>query len=130
VEISSSGTSLRTRSWQIAVGNGRFYGGGLTVHEKATINDGVLHLYSLEMRRRWQILPLIPAIWRGKLDPVLPVRTIRDTEFEIRPLSRVRSVIADGEMVGQTPAVFKILPAALNVFVPGDASPGALLNES
>ena len=65
VEIHCNGQSLRTRTWQIAVGNGRYYGGGLTVHEKARIDDGLLNLYSLEIKRRWQILPLIPALWRA-----------------------------------------------------------------
>ena len=116
VEIRSNGKSLKTRTWQIAIGNGRYYGGGLTIHENASIDDGMLDLYSVEIQRRWQILPLIPALWRGTLDPVLPVRTMRGTEFEIRPLHRARSIIADGEFVGSTPAVFKLIPQALTVY--------------
>lgn len=118
VEIRCNGQSLRTRTWQIAVGNGRYYGGGLTVHENARIDDGLLNLYSVEIKRRWQILPLIPALWRGVLDPVLPIRTLHGTEFEIHPLRRARSIIADGEFIGSTPAVFKIIPNAINVFAP------------
>lgn len=118
VEIHCNGQSLRTRTWQIAVGNGRYYGGGLMVHENARIDDGLLNLYSVEIKRRWQILPLIPALWRGDLDPVLPIRTLQGTEFEIHPLRRPRSIIADGEFVGSTPAVFKIIPHALKVYAP------------
>ena len=121
VEIRCNGQSLHTRTWQISVGNGRYYGGGLTIHENARIDDGLLNLYSVEIKRRWQILPLIPALWRGTLDPVLPVRTMRGTEFEIRPLHRVRSIIADGEFVGNTPAVFKLIPQALMVYAPSVA---------
>ena len=35
---------------QIAVGNGRFYGGGTVVAEEAAIDDGHLDLYSLEIQ--------------------------------------------------------------------------------
>ena len=118
VEITCGGEVLRARTWQISVGNGRYYGGGLTIHEKATIDDGLLDLYSLEIRRRWQVLPLIPALWRGTLDPVLPVRTMHGTTIVIRPIHRSRRIVADGELIGRTPAVFSLLPRALSVFVP------------
>ena len=118
VEIVCNGKRLRTRTWQVAVGNGRSYGGGLTIHEEARIDDGLLDLYSMEFKHGWHILPLIPALWRGTLDPVNTVRTLRSTKFEVRPIRRPRSITADGELVGQTPAVFQLLPQALSVYVP------------
>jgi len=118
VEITGNGQTLKTRSWQVAVGNGRNYGGGMTIHENARIDDGQLDLYSLEIKRSWQILPLIPALWRGTLDPVLPVRTMHGTAFDVRPVSHPRSIIADGELIGKTPAVFRLFPKALSVYVP------------
>ena len=121
VEIRSGGEILRTRTWQISIGNGRSYGGGLTIHDKASIDDGLLDLYSLEVEHSWHLLPLIPALWRGELDPVLAVRTMHGTTFQIRPLSRPRSIIADGELIGKTPADFHLLPQALSVCVPANS---------
>jgi YegS/Rv2252/BmrU family lipid kinase len=122
VEIECDAKTVRTRSWQIAVGNGRNYGGGMTIHENARIDDGLLDLYSLEVKRRWHVLPLIPALIRGALDPVLPVRTLHATAFQIRPLHRIRSIVADGEPIGSTPANFQLLPRVLTVFVPDSRS--------
>jgi diacylglycerol kinase family enzyme len=48
--ISENGDAVRTRTLQIAVGNGRFYGGGTVVAERAEIDDGHLDLYSLEFK--------------------------------------------------------------------------------
>jgi diacylglycerol kinase family enzyme len=45
------------------------------------------------------------------------VRTARGTEFEIRTRER-REVNADGEIVTETPAVFRVQPKALTVFAP------------
>ena len=118
VEICCDDERLRTRTWQVAVGNGRNYGGGLTIHQEARIDDGLLDLYSVEVQRGWHILLLIPALWRGALDPVHTVRTLRGTRFEIRPLRRPRSITADGELVGQTPAIFELNRHALSVYVP------------
>ena len=118
VEIVSSAGRRTTKTWQVAVGNGRHYGGGLTIHNDAKIDDGRLDLYSLEIERSWHILPLIPALWSGTLDPVHTVFTMHDTEFEVRPLHRSRRITADGELLGHTPAMFRLELKALSVFVP------------
>lgn len=117
VEIRSEDQVFLARTWQVAIGNGRYYGGGLTIHEGARIDDGLLNLYSLEVERSWQLLPLIPALWRGTLDPVHTVRTMQCTRIEVIPTRRPRSITADGELLGKTPAVFEVQPQALSVFV-------------
>ncbi|WP_333048290.1 hypothetical protein [Microcoleus sp. S13C4] len=50
---------------QIPIGNGRYYGGGMTVAEDATIDDGRLNLYSLETKDWWEIIALLPAMRQG-----------------------------------------------------------------
>lgn len=121
VELECDGERVRARTWQVTVGNGRSYGGGLSVHEEARIDDGQLDLYSLEVREGWHLLGLIPALWRGTLDPISTVRTLRGPAMDVRTLKRPRPITADGELVGNTPATFRIRPRALQVFVPGDA---------
>src|SRR5262249_10777621 len=66
-EIRAGGEVHRLRTVQIAVGNGRYYGGGMTVAEDAAIDDGRLDLYSLEIDHWWQIVPLLPAMRQGNL---------------------------------------------------------------
>jgi diacylglycerol kinase (ATP) len=117
-EIVADGQTWRVRTLQIAVGNGRHYGGGMTVNQEAAIDDGVLHLYSLEVDRWWQVVPLLPALRLGSLNGSTSVRTLQGREFEVRALSRPRLVNADGEIVGQTPCRFRLVPQAISVFVP------------
>ena len=47
------------------------------------------------------------------------VRTLRGTEFEIRT-GQPRAVNADGELIAETPAVFKVHPRAVTVFAPAE----------
>jgi diacylglycerol kinase (ATP) len=108
--------SVRTR--QVTVGNGRSYGGGLTVDESATASDGTLHLFSLEVERWWHIIPLIPALWRGRLRSESNVRTLRGGQFNITTPAKPRPLTADGEFVCSTPASFRCFPRAVEVFVP------------
>ena len=118
--ISENGEVLRTRTMQIAVGNGRFYGGGTVVAADATIDDGHLDLYSLEHRTVWRLALMLTAFRSGEHGAWSEVRTLRGTEFEIRT-SSPRAVNADGELLADTPAVFKVMPKALEVFAPRKA---------
>jgi len=112
---------LRVKTAQIAVGNGRHYGGGMTVADDAVIDDGLLDLYSLEIRHWWQIIPLLPAMRRGDLAASPHVRTLRGREFEVVTRSH-RRVNTDGELTTKTPAQFRIVPGAVRVYVPNTAT--------
>lgn len=115
--IVQDGRSERIRTLQIAVGNGRHYGGGMVVEENASIDDGQLDLYSLEFDQVWQLLPLANAFAKGRHGLWREVRTARGTSFEIRT-RRPRPINTDGELVTFTPAVFRVLPQAVTVFAP------------
>ena len=108
---------VRVRTLQIAVGNGRHYGGGNVVAANAAIDDGKLDLYSLELRSVLLLLFMMPAFWKGRHGAWRQVRTMRNVEFAVRT-RRPRTINADGELVTQTPANFKIHRSALRVFVP------------
>ncbi|MDX1655781.1 MAG: lipid kinase [Candidatus Competibacteraceae bacterium] len=108
---------LRVRSIQIAVGNGRFYGGGMTVAEEAAIDDGLLFLYSLKPGPWWRLALLAPALKLGPRGQEQDVRLLRGREIEIRTRKRME-VVADGEPVTQTPARFRVLRGAVKVYVP------------
>lgn len=109
--------SDRVKTLQIAVGNGRFYGGGSVVQEDAAIDDGQLDLYSLESRRVWGLLLKLRAFRNGRHGAWSEVRTAREPEFTIQT-RRPRSVNADGEIVTKTPACFRVRPQAVSVFTP------------
>lgn len=115
--IRYDGTVLRHRSIQIAVGNGRHYGGGMTVAEDARIDDGRLHLYSLEPQSLWNLLRLAPALRRGEIADRERVLLLSGRTIEVLT-RRSLHVDTDGELTTRTPARFEVVPAALPVFVP------------
>jgi len=114
--VSRSGEA-RVSSYQIAVGNGRFYGGGVVVEETAAIDDGTLDLYSLEAKNVWRLALMMRCFARGAHGAWADVRTERCVDFEVRT-GKPRDVNADGEIVARTPARFSILPQAITVFAP------------
>ncbi len=118
IEIRSGDETWLTKSIQVTVGNGRYYGGGMSVDQAVKIDDGLLNLYSLEIAKWWQIIPLLPDMWRGTLGDSEKVRLMMGSEFEVRPLDRPHHITTDGEIIGRTPAIFRIVPQALSVFAP------------
>ncbi len=121
-EIRCRGESIPVRTVQIAVGNGRHYGGGMTVVEDATIDDERLDLYSLEIRNWWQIIPLLPAMRSGQHIKSPNVRALAGKEFEVHT-RRPRPINTDGEITTYTPATFRVVPKALSVLVPNSPPP-------
>jgi diacylglycerol kinase (ATP) len=115
--IIGGGRSISSLTLQVAVGNGRFYGGGNIVTQGAEIDDGTLDLYSLEFVEAWRLVLMLRSFRRGEHTQRAEVRDISGREFEIRT-RRPRAVNADGEIVTRTPAVFRVLPRAIEVIVP------------
>ena len=116
-EIRIEGESIRVKTVQIAVGNGRYYGGGMAVAHDATIDDRRLDLYSLELKHWWQIIALLPAMRGGRHTDFPGVRALRGQEIQVYT-NKPRPINTDGEITTYTPADFRVIPQALAVLVP------------
>jgi diacylglycerol kinase (ATP) len=118
------GPERRVRALHLAVGNGRFYGGGATVFEDARIDDERLDLFSLAPMPLWRLLLVAPWVKLGRHRAIDDVYTLHGRTVSVstrRPLP----ISADGEILAQTPACFEVLPGALSVVVGGDGpAPG------
>ncbi|MEG4148269.1 lipid kinase [Microcoleus sp. Pol12B5] len=116
-QIKIKNQSFNVKTIQIAIGNGRYYGGGMTVAEDATIDDKRLDLYSLEIKKWWEIIALLPAMRQGNHTSWPNVRALHAQEFEVNTSKR-RPINTDGEITTYTPAKFRVIPQALAVIAP------------
>ncbi|MEJ1161966.1 lipid kinase [Prosthecomicrobium sp. N25] len=124
-EIVDQDGSKTVKTLQIAVGNGRYYGGGNAVAEEARIDDHHLDLYSLEFSAVWKLALLARGFRAGRHGLWSEVRTARDTNFEIRT-RKPRPINTDGELVTFTPARFRVHPGAVTVFTPAEPATAGL----
>lgn len=105
------------KSVQLGVGNGRHYGGGMTVQENAALDDGQLDVYSIDVRGWWELPLLYPAFRQGRHGAWKNVHTwyCQDVEIITR---RPMPVNTDGEITTRTPARFHVRPDAIAVVCP------------
>jgi YegS/Rv2252/BmrU family lipid kinase len=116
-DIVTRSGSQRVRTLQIAVGNGRYYGGGMAVEADARIDDGTLDLYSLEFEQVWKLALLARSLRAGQHGLWAEVRTEKCVTFDV--LTRTpRPINTDGELTTFTPARFQVRAKAVAVFVP------------
>lgn len=116
-EIHTNNQVFYVKTIQIAIGNGRYYGGGMTIAQDATIDDRRLDLYSLETKNWWEIIALLPAMRQGNHAIWSNVRTLESEEIEVYTTKRL-AINTDGEITTHTPAKFRVLPQALIVIAP------------
>nr|WP_246844498.1 hypothetical protein [Hydrocoleum sp. CS-953] len=105
------------KTLQVAVGNGKHYGGGMTIAHDATIDDQRLDLYSLEVKYCWQFIGMLPSIWKGKYQESFGFRSLSSSVISVYT-RKPRPINTDGEIITYTPAHFQVVPLALAVMVP------------
>jgi YegS/Rv2252/BmrU family lipid kinase len=115
--IREKGQVTKVKTFQIAVGNGRHYGGGNVIEANAEIDDGHLDLYSLELNNVWKLAGMLRSFRSGTHGAWKEVRTARCVEFDIET-KRPMPVNTDGEIVTSTPAKFLVHPGAITVLAP------------
>lgn len=117
VALRVDGEEILTRTLQVAVGNGVYYGGGNLVDANAAIDDGILNVYSLEPRAWWRLLVMARAFRNGEHDRIREVRSLKCRTLSVTT-KKPHDVSADGEIVTKTPAEFAVVRNAIRVFVP------------
>ncbi|HUW94542.1 MAG TPA: diacylglycerol kinase family protein [Anaerolineae bacterium] len=97
--------------------NGTYAGGGLRVAPRAKLDDTLLDVFLVRDMPWPKIWALFPKIYRGT-----HIEHERAEYFQVRELAvdadQAVRISVDGEVVGHTPATFKVVPGALKVRYP------------
>jgi diacylglycerol kinase (ATP) len=98
----------------ISIGNGSSTGGGMRLTPDALLDDGFLDLLVLPAQNRFERFRSFPSIYSGAhlANPHFQHRRVR--RIECSSPTRV-PLAADGELLGDLPAVITICPAALRL---------------
>jgi diacylglycerol kinase (ATP) len=107
----------RRRVLLAAVGNGRYFGGGMKICPDARLDDGALDLVTVGDMSRTEVVTNIGRLYEGthlELEAVKSDRVTRVTVEAVEADAQI-PVELDGETPGHLPAAVEILPGALRV---------------
>ena len=118
VELTLDGAVHALRAANLAIGNCRYAGSGWLAAPKANPEDGLLDLVVIEDVGVEELLKLAPTILAASdyLDKE-GVYFARAKEIRVETSPGSLEFTVDGEVIGDEPAVFAVIPQALKVIV-------------
>ncbi|MFC2005299.1 diacylglycerol/lipid kinase family protein [Chloroflexota bacterium] len=105
-----------TRVLSVIVSNGSYLGGGMHVAPEASLNDNLLDVVVIGDVGKFDLLKSLPMVYKGTHGNHPKVSMEKATKVAVESPERVL-VHADGEVLGEGPASFWLMPAALNIVV-------------
>lgn len=117
ISLKLDGELLEKRVCAVIMNNGRYGGGGMFAAPGADLADGWLDVLIIGDMSKPDLLRSLPRIYKGThlTHPKVTMKRARD--IEVSPRSGRIELQADGELLGEVPARFRILPSALNVII-------------
>jgi diacylglycerol kinase (ATP) len=116
VSLELDGEAENRKVCAVMMSNGKYGGGSMLVAPHADPRDGLLDVLIIDDLSKPDLLWSLPRIYRGThlTHPKVTMKKAREIYIQTRqPLS----LQADGELLGESPARFSVLPAALNIIV-------------
>ncbi len=116
VEVTLDGQQVRGRLNSVIICNGQYFGGGMWVGPQAQADDGIFDIVLLKDLNKVEFLLNVPRVYRGTHLTHPKVETYQAKEVHVEARQRM-FIQAEGELIGEAPATFRILPGALNLRV-------------
>ena len=115
------GTPMERRIYNVAVANGRYFGGGMQVAPNALLDDGLFDVVSLGDFGVAEAALQVRHIYKGTHLGMPKVEHWRARHVEAEPVDGADTVLldVDGEQPGSLPSKFEMLPGAIKLKVPG-----------
>ena len=118
ITLTLDGAERKLRAVNLAIGNCRYAGSGWLAAPRANPEDGLLDLVVIEDVGAWEVLKLAPTVLADSdyLDKE-GVFFARAKEIRVETSPGSLEFTVDGEVIGDEPAVFAVIPQALKVVV-------------
>jgi YegS/Rv2252/BmrU family lipid kinase len=104
------------RVLSVVVANGGYLGGGMHIAPGAELGDGLLDVVVVGDLGKLELLKELPTVYKGTHINHPKVRMKKARRITVDSPERML-VHADGELLGESPASFWVVPAALSIVV-------------
>ena len=117
ISLKIDGEELDKRVCTVIMNNGKYGGGGMLTAPDADLSDGLLDVLIVGDLSKPDLLRSLPRIYKGThlTHPKVTLKKAR--EIEVSSRNGAMQLQADGELLGEVPARFRVLPSLLNVII-------------
>ncbi|MDT7541807.1 MAG: hypothetical protein QOE33_1711 [Acidobacteriota bacterium] len=108
----------------LCIANARYFGGGMKIAPRAKLTDGLFDVVAVGDMDALTIFKNAYKLYLGTHLGMTQVSQARARRISVKPADEGVKVLleADGELIGSLPATFEIMPRALRVRAPHQAS--------
>jgi diacylglycerol kinase (ATP) len=110
-------------AWLVAVGNSRWYAGGMKITPDARVDDGLLDVCIVGDASAFDLLRRFPRVFRGTHAELDQVTMLRGAQVDITSDDERMEMWASGERVGPLPVSLQPWTSSLSVLTPREAHP-------
>jgi diacylglycerol kinase (ATP) len=101
-------------SWNVAVANGQFHGGGMQIAPGASLSDGLFQITVVGDLNLPQVFWNLPKLYNGKIYEHKKITKLIGRRIEASS-SQLVLLDMDGEQPGSLPVVVEIVPSAIRI---------------
>ena len=116
VVVNTEDETMSGRVLNVVVANGGYLGGGMHIAPEAKLCDSLLDVVMIGDLGKLELIKELPTVYKGTHINHPKVRMVKAKRITITSPERLL-VHADGELLGESPASFWIMPAALSLVV-------------
>lgn len=116
VHLTLDGVKLDRDAYLIAIGNGKYFGGGMKITPAANLSSGEFQICLVRKLSRLKFLRIFPKVYQGNHELAPEVEMFTCKEVLIESPDRELLVSADGNLVSKTPAMIKIKETKLKIW--------------
>jgi len=116
ISLKIDGKEEERKVCAIIMSNGKYGGGSMFIAPQADIKDGLFDIVIIGDISKPDLLVSLPRIYRGThlTHPKITLKHAREAEIRTKEDTALQ---ADGELIGEAPARFTIIPSALTILV-------------
>lgn len=100
----------------LAIGNGRYIGGGMDIFPDSRYDDGILEVCLVENVSIMKFLKEFKKIYAGRLNEIDEVHYYKAKEVKIETITGMAFINADGNLVGTDPAKISLCKTQINFY--------------
>jgi YegS/Rv2252/BmrU family lipid kinase len=114
IRIEAGEETIETKAVFVQIANARYMGGGFLFAPMAKIDDGLLDVCVVGDFSKLELVRQIPKVYGGKHTGLAKFRHLLATSVHISSSSTARLQL-DGELLGETPVTFTVIPGGIRL---------------